>query len=90
MKCDGNNPIVGKHGWSGSCAPGASHYRFDTFSVGVFEWLPSRKGCKRGKVKVRVKGSTADPERVYEMARRVVVQLDAGEHISAKTLSVLR
>lgn len=54
------SPELGKHGFSGSCAPGNAfaHSGQETFSVGIFEWLPksSGSGLKRGPVKVRVKG----------------------------------
>lgn len=40
---------------------------FKTFSVGVYEIIPTKdgRGTKRGKAKVRVSGLVEDPEKVY-------------------------
>lgn len=82
----------GKHSFDGAFAPGATAAAFiqDTFSVGVFEWLPkaSGKGCKRGSVKLRIKGAFCAPEYVYAKAREVAAQLDAGTYRGPKNVSV--
>jgi hypothetical protein len=52
-------PIVERHDFDGACAPGGKHapkhVTYDTFSVGVFQWLwkSDRKSLKRSAVKVR-------------------------------------
>jgi len=87
-------PVIGKHDYSGACAPGgdnlpAWHTRWHTFSVGVFEWVPSStKRPKKSLVKVRVKGATSDPDRVYAVADKIVAELDAGTYSSPKTVTV--
>lgn len=75
---------AGKHDFSGNCAPGGRYGSWGgqrTFSVGIFEWVPKvgGKGLKRSAVKVRVKGSTSNPEKVYNCARAIIVHLDRGE-----------
>jgi hypothetical protein len=56
-----------------------------TFSLGIFQWLPKAggKGLKRGKVVQRVKGQTSEPEPAYERARAIVVELNAKESTHA-------
>ncbi len=46
------------------------------------------KGCKRGAVKVRVKGPVNDPEQVYAKARTIVGELDAGTYTGPKPVTV--
>lgn len=80
----------GTHGFAGNCAPGALNQLSgpqETFSVGVFEWLPksSGKGVKKGPVKVRLRGSMSDPDEVYAAARSVCAQLDAGTYKGPKS-----
>jgi hypothetical protein len=43
---------------------------YQSFSVGIFQWLPkaSGKGLKKSKAMARVLGYTAEPDRVYEKA----------------------
>jgi len=83
---------AGTHDFAGACAPGSVTFAmWDTFSVGVFEWVPMSGGCrgmKRGKVKVRVKGPTSHPDRVAAKAREIVTALDAGTYTGPKTVSV--
>lgn len=85
---------AGKHGFDGDCAPGAAgvlkNSVQETFSVGIFEWVPksSGKGCKRGAVKVRVKGPFGDPEKVYAKARTIAGELDAGSYAGPKNVTV--
>ena len=82
---------VGKHGYEGACAPGGGvscSWNQETFSVGIFEWVPRScgKGVKRGKVKVRVSGPVDMPERVYARADAVVAELDAGTYTGPKNV----
>ncbi len=75
----GRTPEVGKWDYDGQCAPASTQVRFDTFSVGIFQWLPKSrgKGLKRGKVVARVKGSTSDAEMVYAEAARTCEEWNA-------------
>lgn len=82
---------AGTHDFEGFCAPwNATDATWDTFSVGVFEWVPRSGGggTKRGKVKVRVKGSTSNSDMVVARAREIVTALDAGAYTGPKTVSV--
>jgi hypothetical protein len=74
------------HGFSGNCAPGVTQFTYETLSVGVPK--SSGKGLKKGPVKVRISGHTSDHESVYEKARQVVAQLDAGTYAGPKTIRV--
>ncbi len=42
------DPIAGNHGFDGSCAPGGrqpySKATWETFSLGIFQWLPKSGG----------------------------------------------
>jgi hypothetical protein len=83
--------IPGKHAFAGACEPSMSRmYSQQTFSLGVFEWLPrtNGKGVKRGKVKVRVMGSVAFPEVVRAEASAIAVELDAGIYRGPKRVEV--
>lgn len=83
---------VGTHAFSGSYDPDSweiTHFPEQTFSVGCFEWISrSGGGVKRGKVKVRVKGRIDAKEHVYERAKVVCEQLDAGTYDGPKVLTV--
>lgn len=85
-------PIVGRHDFDGSCSPGKSNVNYQTFSVGVFQWLlkTDKKSLKRSAVKVRVKGLVSDPEAVYARAREVVGQLDKGTYNGPKSIDLTR
>jgi Ni,Fe-hydrogenase III small subunit len=80
-----------QHGYSGSCAPDTGcGIGYSTFSVGIFEVVPtaSGKGTKRGPVKVRVRGLMTNPQAVYDAAQRIVEQLDAGTYSGPKNVTV--
>jgi hypothetical protein len=84
---------AGKHGYDGKCAPSADVTCFwarETFSLGVFEWVPRAcgKGLKRGRVKVRVSGPFDQPERVHAKAASIVAELDAGTYTGPKSIRV--
>lgn len=85
-----SEPKAGTHGFDGECIPGKAHaygVNHKTFSVGVFEWLPKyRKGLKAGKVKVRVRGLTADPDPCLKRAAEIAAQLDAGTYDGPKVV----
>lgn len=63
-------PRVYEWAWAGQCAPGkAGSRRYETFSVGCFQWLPrSDGGLKKGKVVERFQGRTDAPDEVYARA----------------------
>jgi hypothetical protein len=82
-----------KHLWSGSCDPGITGFTCGgahTFSVGVYEIIPTKngKGTKRGKTKVRIIGHISAPGMVYAEAKRIVELLDAGVYAGPKTIRV--
>lgn len=81
-----------KHSFDGSCAPGSfgTFHSQETFSVGIFQWVPKAGGggLKRSAVKVRVKGYLQSAEKVYAKALEVCRKLDAGEAIKQKSISV--
>ena len=79
-----------RHDFSGHCAPKArflaSHGTFNSFSVGVFQWIPKTKGgLKKSPVKYRIRGFVGNPEPVYARAREVCRMFDAGECPSTKS-----
>ena len=79
------------HTWYGSCDPrnGFSRYRYSTFSVGCLECIPKPSGgLKRGPIKVRISGPTSDPELVYDRAREICLQLDAGTYTGPNRVTV--
>jgi len=81
-----------KHDYSGSCCPKNGYGRLcgqNTFSVGIFQWLPkSKDGLKKSAVKVRVYGYVSNPEPVYEMAYSICEALDAGIYNGTKTVKM--
>jgi hypothetical protein len=83
-----------KHDYSGSCSPQYAGQQVlssqNTFSVGIFQWLPksSGKGLKKSAVIVRVKGYISEPEKVYQKAKDICTQLDEGTYKGKKTVSV--
>jgi len=80
----------GTHGIDGACAPGSGSWASQqTFSVGIFEWVPKAggKGTKRGKVKVRVKGSVSQQEQVLAKAREIAAQLDARRYTGGTSVT---
>ena len=80
---------VGKHDFSGSCTPDKTFY-WNTFSVGIFEWVQKAggKGLKKSAVKYRVKGYSSNPEAVYARAKEICEKLDNGEILPAKSCFV--
>ena len=81
-------PNLGKHGFSGSYSRSDRIVKYDTFSVGVFEWLmkSSGKGVKKSKVKVRVKGDTNNHNQVFYAAIEIARMLDLGTYNGPKTV----
>lgn len=76
----------GKYGFDGAWKPNAAGLKIapgqQTFSLGVFPWVPKSKissgAYKRGKVVTRVVGSTDDPQRAVDLAQRIVDALASG------------
>ena len=84
---------MGKHEFAGQCSENQEEMkRWKTFSVGVFEVIPKKAGdgTKRGPVKVRVIGSTDNPELVYEEAKRIVRELDDGTYRGPKNVNLAK
>jgi hypothetical protein len=46
-------------------------FHSDTFSVGIFQWLPKKSGggLKKGTVHKRIRGYTSQPQEVYNKAQ---------------------
>jgi len=61
-----------QYDYSGACSPRDAGYTMSckTFSVGIFQWVPTAngKGLKKSAVVSRIKGSVSDPEDVYRRA----------------------
>ena len=82
---------IGRHGFDGACIPELGRRsRWDSFSVGVFCWVPTKdgQGVKRGNVQVRVIGSTRDADAVLRKAADVAAALDADTYSGPKTVRV--
>lgn len=79
-----------KHGYDGNCKPGKHYSEQQTFSVGIFQWLPkaSGKGVKRSAVKYRVRGNIDNADAVFARALEVCTQLDAGQVFTKKSESI--
>jgi len=58
-----------------------SRIYWQTFSVGVFQWIAKSngKGVKRGKSIKRFSGFVADPECVYRQVRAFIEEQEKGE-----------
>lgn len=89
---------IGHHYFDGACAPkdqeGGDRYSSQTFSVGIFEWVPASskgKGAgKRSPVKVRVWGYCDSPKPVYDKALAIATELDAGTYTGPKRVQATR
>ena len=81
---------LGKHDWSGECDPGGGKYcPYDTFSVGIFRWRRGMtKALVRGKVILRIKGDTYNPQAVYDAAEKWCYAMDKGMMPAFKTLNM--
>ena len=83
---------LNKHYSDGSCAPkpGARYSTNQTFSMGIFQAVETAngRGIKRSAVKVRVKGSCSDPEKVYIKVREIIAALDTGFYVGPKSVTV--
>lgn len=76
------------HGFDGNCMPGnCGYFRNETFSVGIFQWLPNRNGIgmKRSAVKYRIKGSVDRVDAVCARAKEVCAFLDDGGVLNKKS-----
>ena len=80
---------TGKHGYSGSCAPG-SCWVGESFSYGIFEMAPAKTatGWKKGPVKVRVGGPSGKAKEIKAKTEEIVVALDAGTYAGPKNVKV--
>ena len=79
-----------KYGYSGACIPDGGKF-FNTFSVGIFRWIPTWDGKRRkkGKVLVRVKGKTSEPDKVYAKAKEIISLLESGkEYNGSKHITI--
>lgn len=80
--------------WDFAEVPATTLARHETFSVGIFQWYENRRSrLKRGMVVSRVRGSTDDPQAVYELAAKIVASLNRGTlkpHLVQKTYQAER
>lgn len=87
-----DNKKAYSHDFSGNCAPGrmANYSSQDTFSVGIFQWVPkaSGKGLKRTAVKYRIRGPVGKAEEIYARAQDVCKYLNSGKRMNRKSETV--
>lgn len=83
---------VGTHAFDGAFSPSKKkrYSHITTFSVGVFEWIPTKDGkdVKRGPVKVRVRGLIGRSDAIFSKARDIVDDLDAGTYTGPKVVCI--
>lgn len=81
-------PKIGGYGFYGACADGecwGSSHQY-TFSLGVFEIVPNKKGePKRGRTVCRVKSAPGDLKEAEVTAELVCQVLEAGLTLPKKT-----
>lgn len=84
-----------KHDFSGHCAQGekgcwVNRGGQNTFSLGIFQWIPKStgKGLKKSAVKVRVHGYISDSKVVYQKAREIIKELDDETYSGKKNITV--
>lgn len=82
-----------RHDFSGACEPVDGITRggaYNTFSLGIFEWVACKDPSflKRGKVKVRVSGPVSKADAVRATAAEIVSALDAGTYNGPKRVKV--
>ena len=70
--------LPNKHDFDGACKPGASTFSSNTFSVGVFKWIPTKDGkrLKRSRVIKRIRGYVSNAQEVYNKANKLCDELD--------------
>lgn len=83
---DASDPLVDggtmaepyQYDFDGSCMPGKRTWNGETFSVGVFQWIPKSngKGLKRSKVIKRFRGMVSNPQPVYDAAENLIAKLE--------------
>lgn len=86
-----NTVYVGQHDYDKESAEiMASKEWSKNFSVGIFQWQLKNNGksMKRGKIVVRVTGSTSNKDSVFKMAELIVKKLDNNQWDGRKTVSV--
>ena len=79
--------IAGRH--SHGNIPLGPDRNCETFSVGIFEWLPTADGksVKRGKIKVRVIGRRGTkPGAIAFVCDEIAKKLDAGTYSGPKSV----
>ena len=77
-----NEPVAGQWDFDRQRADDASGLEYTTFSVGIFQWLPARRGLKKSRT-IRVVGYVTEPERVFEKAEELCRRLNAEKVDSA-------
>lgn len=91
--------MTGKHGYDSTKNPysigdgqyiSAQQAGFETFSIGIFQWVPCSDGkhAKPGKVKIRVKGGIKNFVAIREKANEIIKALDSGDYDGPKNVVV--
>ena len=89
--CDRATAKVGTHGFTaGKCSPSETGTpgTWQTFSVGIFQWVAGGKAPRKSAAQVRVSGSVGNPEAVYAKARAIAAELDAGTYSGPTRVSL--
>jgi hypothetical protein len=74
-----NKPQAYKYDFDGACAPGSGWALHQTFSYGIFQWLPKKSGIglKRSKVVKRIRGHVMDEAKIKQQAQDFCNTLNA-------------
>ena len=80
--------LAGEWDFAGQCAPaenGQGAVRFETFTLGCFQWTPMSRGgkMKPGKVQHRVKGTRDDVAGAYARARAFCAKKNAQQGVAS-------
>ena len=81
---DGIPKPEGTWDYYGACAPGNREfsYSYNTFTLGIFQWVASKSGTKRGKVVRRIKGYASAPFTAFDEADKIVNKYNRAKELS--------
>lgn len=82
--------LVGKHDYDEISAEKFASWNGKSFSVNIFRWVLKKDGksLKQSKGIVRVHGSPLIRDRVFEMCKNIVKDLDNGEWDGRKNVII--
>lgn len=81
---------AGKHDYDKAAATDWASSTAETFSIGIFKWVPKsnpKNGVKRSAVVLRVTGPTSESDEVLKAAEWAVGKLDEGTDFARKSIS---